>query len=206
MCGVDRYGTCLWWSGRRFLGVSLRMVATRLGRAPLTISRELARNGGRVGYRAHHADRAAFRRARRRPRREWMRSEPLRRRATVSSPMTTLRGPARTTPCSARSPPSCEPARRTNTATVSNPSFGAGLAHRACRAHRCLLWLLVVGGCSHGTKSRWRTDAISADHSLALPCNDQVTGHGPAHVGAHMRYSPPGACLTRSADSQGSSV
>ncbi len=39
-------------------GDSLRMVATRLGRAPSTISRELARNGGRVGYRAHHADRA----------------------------------------------------------------------------------------------------------------------------------------------------
>ncbi len=46
-------------------GDSLRMVAARLGRAPSTISRELARNGGRVGYRAHHADRAAFRRARR---------------------------------------------------------------------------------------------------------------------------------------------
>ncbi len=46
-------------------GDSLRMVATRLGRAPSTISRELARNGGRVGYRAHHADRAAVTRARR---------------------------------------------------------------------------------------------------------------------------------------------
>ena len=46
-------------------GDSLRMVATRLGRAPSTISRELARNGGRHRYRAHHADRAALRRARR---------------------------------------------------------------------------------------------------------------------------------------------
>ncbi len=46
-------------------GNSLRMVATRLGRAPSTISRELTRNGGRVGYRAHHADRTAWRRARR---------------------------------------------------------------------------------------------------------------------------------------------
>ena len=46
-------------------GDSLRMVAARLGRAPSTISRELARNGGRVGYRAHLADRAALRRARR---------------------------------------------------------------------------------------------------------------------------------------------
>ncbi|MCH8130816.1 MAG: IS30 family transposase [Acidobacteria bacterium] len=46
-------------------GDSLRMVATRLGRAPSTISRELARNGGRHRYRAHHADRAAVRRARR---------------------------------------------------------------------------------------------------------------------------------------------
>ncbi|MEE8489507.1 MAG: IS30 family transposase [Acidimicrobiia bacterium] len=46
-------------------GESLRMVAARLGRAPSTISRELARNGGRDGYRAHRADRAAIRRARR---------------------------------------------------------------------------------------------------------------------------------------------
>jgi len=41
------------------------MVATGLGRAVLRISRELARNGGRVRYRAHHADLAAVRRARR---------------------------------------------------------------------------------------------------------------------------------------------
>jgi len=46
-------------------GDSLRMVATRVGRAPSTISRELARNGGRHRYRAHHADRAASRRGRR---------------------------------------------------------------------------------------------------------------------------------------------
>ena len=46
-------------------GDSLRMVGARLGRAPSTISRELARNGGRLSYRAHHADRAALRRARR---------------------------------------------------------------------------------------------------------------------------------------------
>jgi len=39
-------------------GDSLRMVAARLDRAPSTISRELTRNGGRVKYRAHHADRA----------------------------------------------------------------------------------------------------------------------------------------------------
>ena len=46
-------------------GDSLRMVAARLGRAPSTISRELVRNGGRSRYRAHHADRTAWRRARR---------------------------------------------------------------------------------------------------------------------------------------------
>ncbi len=46
-------------------GESLRMVAARLGRAPSTVSRELARNGGRSSYRAHRADRAALRRARR---------------------------------------------------------------------------------------------------------------------------------------------
>ena len=46
-------------------GDSLRCIAVRLGRAPSTMSRELARNGARGGYRAHRADRAASLRARR---------------------------------------------------------------------------------------------------------------------------------------------
>jgi len=46
-------------------GRSLRSIARRLGRAPSTISRELRRNGGRAGYRAHRADQAAWDRARR---------------------------------------------------------------------------------------------------------------------------------------------
>ena len=40
-------------------------IADRLKRAPSTISRELARNGGRVGYRAYRADQLTWRRARR---------------------------------------------------------------------------------------------------------------------------------------------
>ncbi len=46
-------------------GESLRSIASRLGRSASTVSREVARNGGRLGYRALRADRAAFRRARR---------------------------------------------------------------------------------------------------------------------------------------------
>ena len=46
-------------------GESLRCIAGRLGRAPSTISRELARNGGRRAYRAHRADQTAWERARR---------------------------------------------------------------------------------------------------------------------------------------------
>jgi len=46
-------------------GRSLRSIAVRLGRSPSTISRELTRNGGCEGYRAHTADRAAWDRARR---------------------------------------------------------------------------------------------------------------------------------------------
>ena len=46
-------------------GVSCRKLAARLGRAPSTVSRELARNGGRHRYRAQAADAAAFRRAQR---------------------------------------------------------------------------------------------------------------------------------------------
>jgi IS30 family transposase len=46
-------------------GVSAREIARRLGRSPSTVSREIAVNGGRRGYRACRADRAALRRARR---------------------------------------------------------------------------------------------------------------------------------------------
>ena len=44
-------------------GESLRRIADRLGRAPSTVCREVARNGGRRRYRALRADRAALRRA-----------------------------------------------------------------------------------------------------------------------------------------------
>jgi Helix-turn-helix domain len=44
-------------------GDSCRAIATRLGRAPSTVSREPARNGGPGQYRAQRADQAASRRA-----------------------------------------------------------------------------------------------------------------------------------------------
>jgi len=44
-------------------GSSIRQIAERLGRAPSTVSREVKRHGGRTGYRAHVADRGAWRRA-----------------------------------------------------------------------------------------------------------------------------------------------
>jgi len=47
------------------VGHSLRSIAQRLGRAPSTVSRELRHNGGRHGYRASRADKAAWDRARR---------------------------------------------------------------------------------------------------------------------------------------------
>jgi hypothetical protein len=46
-------------------GEPCRQITARLGRAPSTVSRELARNGGRGCYRAQAADAAAFRRAQR---------------------------------------------------------------------------------------------------------------------------------------------
>jgi len=46
-------------------GQSIRSVATRLGRAPSTISREIMRNGGQECYRASQADQAAWYRGRR---------------------------------------------------------------------------------------------------------------------------------------------
>lgn len=47
------------------LGLSIRAIASRLNRAPSTISRELERNGGRQSYRASQADALAWERARR---------------------------------------------------------------------------------------------------------------------------------------------
>jgi IS30 family transposase len=44
-------------------GESLRSIATRLDRAPSTVSREVARHGGRTRYRANHADFEASRSA-----------------------------------------------------------------------------------------------------------------------------------------------
>ncbi|BBQ11040.1 IS30 family transposase [Stenotrophomonas maltophilia] len=46
-------------------GHSIRSIATTLGRAPSTISREIRRNGGVECYRASHADQAAWDRAHR---------------------------------------------------------------------------------------------------------------------------------------------
>ena len=61
-------------------GDSLRVIASRLGRAVSTISREVARKGGRHRYRAHRADRAAWQRARR-PQRCKLASNPMLREA-----------------------------------------------------------------------------------------------------------------------------
>ena len=47
------------------VGLSLRTIATRLGRAPSTISREVGHNGGTERYRAVASDQAAWDRARR---------------------------------------------------------------------------------------------------------------------------------------------
>ena len=46
-------------------GRSIRSIASSLGRAPSTVSRELRRNGGRRHYRASQADKTAWERAKR---------------------------------------------------------------------------------------------------------------------------------------------
>ena len=56
--------------------LSLRSIATQLGRSPSTISRELHRNGGATGYRAVQADQAAWDRAHR-PKRCKLAGNPL---------------------------------------------------------------------------------------------------------------------------------
>ena len=52
-------------SGGLAAGTSLRMIAAGLGRAPSTVSREVAAHGGRHRYRAAPADQLAWARARR---------------------------------------------------------------------------------------------------------------------------------------------
>jgi IS30 family transposase len=47
------------------VGLSIRTIATQLGRAPSTISREIRRNGGRRQYRTNQAEEAAWQRAHR---------------------------------------------------------------------------------------------------------------------------------------------
>jgi len=47
------------------IGHSIRAIAAQIGRAPSTVSREIERNGGRLGYRANQADSAAWDRAHR---------------------------------------------------------------------------------------------------------------------------------------------
>ncbi len=47
------------------VGHSIRTIASQLGRAPSTVSREVNRNGGRRWYRASKADEAAWQRAHR---------------------------------------------------------------------------------------------------------------------------------------------
>jgi len=64
-------------------GTSLRALARHLGRAPSTISREIARHGGRRQYRAERADTRAWQRARR-PKRCWLAAHP-RLRAVVAA-------------------------------------------------------------------------------------------------------------------------
>jgi IS30 family transposase len=57
-------------------GESLRCIARQLGRAPSTVSREIARNGGPSGYRALRADTAARLRAKR-PKAARLAADPL---------------------------------------------------------------------------------------------------------------------------------
>src|SRR4029078_3755786 len=45
------------------VGRSLRLIAPALGRARVTVSREIRRNGGSHAYRANRADRSAWERA-----------------------------------------------------------------------------------------------------------------------------------------------
>jgi IS30 family transposase len=62
------------------VGMSLRRIATGLGRSPSTVSREVAANGGRRRYRAHLAEDRAFQ-CGRRPRRTKLARNPRLRRA-----------------------------------------------------------------------------------------------------------------------------
>ena len=63
-------------------GLSIRQIARALGRAASSVSREIARNGGRVGYRACLAEARAWDLSRRPKRCRLARNEPLRNQVT----------------------------------------------------------------------------------------------------------------------------
>jgi IS30 family transposase len=58
--GGTARGECRGLSRAVVAGFSIRAIASILGRAPSTVSREIKRNGGREGYRAARADQAAW--------------------------------------------------------------------------------------------------------------------------------------------------
>ena len=82
-------------------GWSLRLIAAELGRAPSTISREVAANGGWRRYRAVHADRAAWARATRPNDASWL---SIRRCVTSWKPSWSPGGHRNKSPGGSRSP------------------------------------------------------------------------------------------------------
>jgi hypothetical protein len=80
-------------------GWTARMIAAGLGRSASTVSREIARNGGRGAYRAQTADLAAWQRARR-PKRTRLAADPVLRGLVHTKPTPSARPSPLTSPCS----------------------------------------------------------------------------------------------------------
>jgi IS30 family transposase len=113
---------------------SIRAISRTLGRPPSTISREVARNGGRDAYRADAAERAAWQRAQR-PKRCRLAQHPAVRRA-VATKLAARWSPEQIAGWLARTYPD-EPTMRVSTETIYRSLYvqARGVLKRELTAH-----------------------------------------------------------------------
>ena len=170
---------------------SLRAIAGRLGRAPSTVSREVARHGGRRGYRALRADERAWRRARR-PKPCKLAREP-RLRALVAAKLAEDWSPAQISGWLARTYPQ-EHALQVSAETIYRSLFIQArgvLAKELCAHLRTRRPIRRGRGATRKGQGRGTiTDAVSIRERPAEAADRAVPGHweGDLLAGSHNTW------------------
>src|SRR5947209_2863873 len=122
-------------SGGLAAGLSLRAIATGMGRAPSTVCREVNGNGGRRAYRAHTADRGARRRAQRPKTAKLARNRRLR--SVVEAQLAKFWSPEEISAWLARAYPD-DPEMRVSHETIYMSLFVQGRGALRQELHECL--------------------------------------------------------------------